>query len=418
MVANVLEKDSNIENVSCLKRRRGSLKMFEIKTIDKIATIGLKKFDSTSYKISDEIEAPHGILVRSSKIPESSIPDSVMAIARAGIGINNIPVSYCTQKGIVVFNTPGANANGVKELVLLGMLLSARHVFDAISYVKSLDINSSHDDFNKLVEANKSKFRGVEIKEKTLGVVGLGSIGIMVANACVSLGMQVRGYDPFISVERAWSLSRNVLPAVSLNKMFSESDYLTLHVPLTDDTRGYLNKEKLSYLKKGCVVLNFSRGEIVNEDDILAELDAGHISNYVTDFPSEKLLKNNKVIAIPHLGASTMESEDNCATMVVDQMRDFLEDGNIKNSVNFPECSLERNSDYRLLVANNNVPNMLGQIATVLASEGLNIVNMVNKSKGNIAYNIFDISAPINQTVQDKIKNINGVIMQRVISKN
>jgi len=388
--------------------------MYKIKTIDKISSTGLKRLDSDQYEIASDINHPNVLLVRSSKINEITIEASVLAIGRAGIGVNNIPIEFCTQKGIVVFNTPGANANGVKELVLLGMLLSARNVKDAIDYVNSIKATST-EQFNKLVEANKSKFVGFELKGKRLGVVGLGAIGIMVANDSVSLGMQVQGYDPYISVERAWSLSRNVAPATSFDKMLAESDFLTLHVPLTDNTRGFLNKDKLANLKKGSVILNFSRGEIVNEKDLLTALDEKRIASYVTDFPSDKLINHPSVIAIPHLGASTLESEENCATMIVDQIQDFIENGNIKNSVNFPESYLERNTDFRLIVANHNIPNMIGQITTALASESLNIVNMVNKSKGNIAYNIMDLSNEISEKALRKLKEINGVIMHRVI---
>jgi len=387
--------------------------MFKIKTLDKIANIGLKLFDS-QYQVSNAVDDPQAIFVRSSKLSESDLKPSLYAIGRAGIGVNNIPVSLCTQKGIVVFNTPGANANGVKELVLLGMLLGARSVIDSVNYVQTLK-TAPAEDFDKLVEANKSKFKGFEIKDKKLGVVGLGSIGIMVANDCVSLGLHVEGYDPYISVERAWSLSRNVKKASTLEKMLSESDFLTLHVPLTDQTRKYINKEKLAHVKKGCILLNFSRGEIVDEADLIEALDQRIISKYITDFPSQRLIQHEHVISIPHLGASTHESEDNCATMVVEQVKEYLENGNIKNSVNFPECSLERNVGHRLLVANQNVPNMLGQIGTVLADEKLNIINMVNKSKGDIAYNIVDVSDEITDAVLSKIRNISGVIMQRVI---
>lgn len=387
--------------------------MFFIKPIDKIANVGLKLFDS-QYQISNTIDNPHAILVRSSKLTESDLIPSLYAIGRAGIGVNNIPVSLCTQKGIVVFNTPGANANGVKELVLLGMLLGARNIIDSVGYVQTLK-DAPAEEFDKLVEANKSQYKGFELKNKRLGVVGLGSIGIMIANDCLSLGMHVEGYDPYISVERAWSLSRNVKKASTLEKMLSESDFLTLHVPLTDQTRKFMNKEKFAHIKKGCILLNFSRGEIVDEADLLEALDQRIIAKYITDFPSKNLVGHEHVICIPHLGASTHESEDNCATMVVEQIKDYLENGNIKNSVNFPECSLERNIGHRLLVANQNVPNMLGQIGTVLAEEKLNIINMVNKSKGDIAYNIVDVSNEITDAVLSKIQKISGVIMQRII---
>jgi len=313
----------------------------------------------------------------------------------------------------VVFNTPGANANGVKELVLAGLLLSSRRIFPGLQWCKGLV--GKGDEVPNLVEKGKNDFTGPEIKGKRLGVIGLGAIGVMVANDALELGMQVTGYDPFISVEAAWGLSRNVKRARGLESLFAESDYITLHVPLTEKTKGYINKERFNTMKKGARILNFARGGLVNNADLFDALNEGIVSCYVTDFPDEELLKHDKVIAFPHLGASTPEAEDNCAIMAVNQTKDFLEYGNIKNSVNFPNCELDLTAKYRIIIANRNIPNMVGQITTILAAEKINIADMLNRGKADIAYNIIDIDGEVNASVLEKIKSIDGVIMVRLI---
>jgi len=389
--------------------------MFWIKQYNKIDKKGISKFEDGGFDLDSQKNVSNGaILLRSYKLTPDDIIDGTLAVGRAGIGVNNVPVSYCTENGIVVFNTPGANANSVKELVLMGLLIVSRNIKDAVDYAKSLK-NEDADEIKKLVEANKAKFKGFEIKGKKLGVIGLGAIGRSVANDAVSLGMDVIGFDPFMSVENAWELSRRVKAAKSLESMLSIVDFLTIHVPLTDGTRNLLDSEKLACMKKSSVILNFSRAEIINEDVIVKALNSGSIAKYVTDFPSKVLLNTAHVVNIPHLGASTAEAELNCAIMVSDQVKDFLENGNIKNSVNFPECYLERRGDSRLIVANYNIPNMVGQIATILANEGLNIVNMINKSRGDIAYNIVDITGKVSENVIKNIRKIDGVIMDRVL---
>jgi D-3-phosphoglycerate dehydrogenase len=389
--------------------------MYKIQTFNKISPVGLDRFPKNNYEIGDNVADPDGIIVRSAKLHDMEFSDNTKAIARAGAGVNNIPVDKCSDKGIVVFNTPGANANGVKELVLAGLFLSSRKVAEGISWAKS--IVGEVEDVSKTVEKEKSSFKGPEIKGKTLGVVGLGAIGVMVANAAVSLGMDVIGYDPYLSVNAAWGLSMNVKRAEDLNSLFAQSDYITLHVPQTDATKGMVNADKINLMKDGVRVLNFSRGGLVNDDDILAAMESGKVAKYVTDFPNEKLLKSDKVIGIPHLGASTPESEDNCAMMAVDQIRDFLETGNIRNSVNYPEAVLPKaEKTMRLTLIHKNVPNMVGQITTILANEKMNIDDMLNKSRGELAYSIIDVH---NQKVSEgtiaKLEAIEHVLRVRVI---
>jgi len=387
--------------------------MYKIQTLNKISALGLDLFPRDDYEIASEFINPDAILVRSQNMLEMNIPESVKAIARAGAGVNNIPVEKCTAAGVVVFNTPGANANGVKELVLAGLLLSSRRIFPGLQWCKGLV--GKGDEVPNLVEKGKNDFIGPEIKGKRLGVIGLGAIGVMVANDALELGMQVTGYDPFISVEAAWGLSRNVKRARGLESLFAESDYITLHVPLTEKTKGYINKERFNTMKKGARILNFARGGLVNNADLFDALNEGIVSCYVTDFPDEELLKHDKVIAFPHLGASTPEAEDNCAIMAVNQTKDFLEYGNIKNSVNFPNCELDLTAKYRIIIANRNIPNMVGQITTILAAEKINIADMLNRGKADIAYNIIDIDGEVNASVLEKIKSIDGVIMVRLI---
>ena len=389
--------------------------MYKIQTLNKISTYGLEIFPRDDYEIASEILNPDAIIVRSASMLEMEFAGSIKAIARAGAGVNNIPVDRCSNQGIVVFNTPGANANGVKELVLAGLLLSSRRIVPGINWAKGLV--GKGDEVPKLIEKGKSDYTGPEIKGKKLGVIGLGAIGVMVANSAMDLGMQVSGYDPFISVEAAWGLSRNVKRARGLETLLAESDYITLHVPLNDKTRGMINKERLAIIKKGVRILNFARGGLVNNADLMEALTSGIVGTYVTDFPDEELLKMDKVIAIPHLGASTPESEDNCAIMAVNQLRNFLENGNVKNAVNFPDCELDSVSRTRVLIANRNIPNMVGQITSILAAEKINIDDMINRHKGDYAYNIIDINGVVADAVIEKLKGIDGVIMVRKIER-
>lgn len=389
--------------------------MFKIQTLNKIAMIGIDVFPREQYEIASDIVNPDAILVRSADMHNLQLPASVKAIGRAGAGVNNIPVEACSKRGVVVFNTPGANANGVKELVLAGLLMSSRRIVPAIEWAKTL--KGKGKEVGPLVEKGKNDFVGPEIKGKKLGVIGLGAIGVMVANDAVSLGMEVAGYDPYISVEAAWGLSRTVRRATSLDQLLSQSDYITLHVPLIDQTKGMLRAEKFALMKKGVRIINLARGGLVKNADILEALKTGAVGCYVTDFPDDDLLDVPGVIAIPHLGASTPEAEDNCAVMAVEQVRDYLENGNIKNSVNFPACALPAMGRNRILVANANVPNMVGQITTVLAGDKINIADMMNKSAGDFAYNIIDIDGQVSEAQVEKLRKIEGVVMARLIPK-
>ncbi|MBN2108107.1 MAG: phosphoglycerate dehydrogenase [Deltaproteobacteria bacterium] len=387
--------------------------MFKIQTLNKISSRGLDLLPHETYEYASELANPDGILVRSQAMHDMELSASLKGIARAGAGVNNIPIDKCSERGIAVFNTPGANANAVKELVLLGLLMASRRVYQGICWSKSLAGKGA--DVPKLIEKGKSNYDGPEIKGKKLGVIGLGAIGVMVANDAEALGMEVSGFDPFMSIEAAWGLSRTVKKAVSIDSLLAESDYITLHVPLNDSTRGKVNKEKFEIMKKGVRILNFSRGEIVDSKAMLDAISAGIVECYVTDFPTDDMLGNDKIIPIPHLGASTPESEDNCAIMAVAQLRDFLESGNIKNSVNFPECFLPPSGTQRITIANKNVPNIIGQITSVLAQAGLNIADMLNKSKKDYAYNIIDIDGTVSDDVVAKLKAVEGVIAVRLI---
>ncbi len=387
--------------------------MYKIQTLNKISAQGLELFPRDNYEIASELLHPDAILVRSFKMHDMAIPDSVRGIARAGAGVNTIPVDECTKRGIVVFNTPGANANGVKELAIAGLFLCSREIFPAAAWARSLI--GKGDEVPKLIEKGKSQFVGPEIAGKKLGVIGLGAIGVMVANAAVALGMQVTGYDPYISVEAAWGLSRDVQRAVGLDSLIAESDYITVHVPLNDKTRGLINRDKFSLMKKGVRLLNLARGGLVNNEDLKTAIAEGIVRCYVTDFPDEDLLKIDQVIALPHLGASTPESENNCAVMAVNQLRDFLENGNLTNSVNFPDCQMGPKAGVRIIIANENVPNMVGQITSVLAEQQANIADMLNKHRGGLAYNIIDLDNDITPEQEEKLRGITGVIMVRVI---
>jgi D-3-phosphoglycerate dehydrogenase len=386
--------------------------MYRIDLLNKISEKGLSIF-TDKYEYRADMPDPDGIMVRSKEMKDMTLPASVKAIARAGAGVNNIPIDKCSEKGIVVFNTPGANANGVKELVILGMIIAARNAADGIVWAKGLV--GEGDKVPDLIEKGKSKFVGTEIQGKTLGVVGLGAIGTMVANAADSLGMEVWGFDPFLSIEAAWKLSRTIKKAPNLDRLLAESDYISLHVPQNKDTKGLINSGKFAIMKKGVVLLNFARGGLVDTASLKKAIAEGIVRCYVTDFPDEEVIKTEKVIGIPHLGASTEESEENCAIMAALQLMDFLENGNIKNSVNFPECNLDRNGKKRITITNQNMPGMIEKITKMLAENKLNVANMINKSKGNLAYNIIDLEGDVGEGLVKKIQAIEGVVAVRVI---
>lgn len=390
--------------------------MFKIKTYNKISPRGLDLLPRDQYEVSSEVVNADGFILRSYKLHDEPFPDSLMAIARAGAGVNNIPVGHCTENGIVVFNTPGANANGVKELVLCALFLASRKIVQGIEWAKT-QIGEG-DQVPKLIEKNKSQFAGPEIKDKTLGVIGLGAIGVNVANDAHDLGMNVIGFDPFLSVDSAWGLSRNIQKAVSLDHLLAEADYLSIHAPLTDKTRGMFNTDKFSIMKKGVRILNFARGGLVNNDDLKQALDDETVACYVTDFPDENLLKHDKVIGIPHLGASTPESEDNCAVMAATQLKNYLECGNVVNSVNFPDCEMQFTGDIRIIVINKNIPAMVQKITGVLADRNINISNMLNRHQDEYAYNIIDIEGDFDNKVVEELKAIDGIITARVIECN
>jgi len=389
--------------------------MHKIRTINNISEKGLSRFPAERYELGDAITDPEVILVRSQQLTDDDAVPSLRAVGRAGAGVNNIPVADYTDKGIVVFNTPGANANAVKELVMVGLLLSCRGIIPGIEYVNSLGEHSDKAELNKLVESSKKQYKGRELKGKTLGVLGLGAIGSMVADMALQMEMNVVGYDPVLSVEAAWRLSSKVEKMESLQMLFSRSDIISLHVPAMDATRGMINSEALSQFRDGAVLLNFAREEIVNKDDISEALDSGKISQYISDFPTPGLIGKPGVVSTPHLGASTEEAEENCAMMVADQVRDFLENGNIKNSVNFPSLSLERTAGcYRIAMANRNVPRILGSVLSILADRDINIVDILNKSREDVAYNLIDIQTEPSEDLLEEILAIDGVINVRV----
>ncbi len=389
-------------------------RMFKIQTLNKIDTEGLNLFPLDKYEIASDIPSPDAIILRSFNMHDSSLPTSIKAVARAGAGVNNIPIEKCTENGIVVFNTPGANANGVKELVIAGLLLASRDITDAVAWAKTL--LGKGEEVPGLIEQGKKNYAGQEIQGKTLAVVGLGAIGVLVANAAHALGMKVVGFDPYMSVKQALQLSNQVKFVKGIQSLLSQADYLTLNIPLTPETKGYINKEKFGMMKAGVRILNFARGGLVDLNALETAVMSGKVARYVTDFPNDKTLNMKNVISIPHLGASTKESETNCAVMAVNQLKDFLEDGNIKNSVNFPEAQMDRNGGIRILIANQNIPNMVSQISSVLAAEGLNIDNMLNKKHENIAYNIIDIAQTrIDASLIKKLQTIKGVFMVRII---
>ncbi|WP_026560059.1 phosphoglycerate dehydrogenase [Bacillus sp. J37] len=392
-------------------------KVKTIKTLNNIAEVGLNVFSKGNYTIDNDSENPDAIVLRSYNMHSMEFANNLKAIARAGAGVNNIPVDKCTDQGIVVFNTPGANANAVKEMVLTTLMASSRNLFAGVQWTKSLEAEG--DQIPKLVEAGKKQFVGKEIKGKTLGVIGLGAIGALVANDALGLDMDVIGFDPFISVDTAWNLSRKVQRAMSLEQLYANSDYITVHVPLTPDTKGMFNEETFAIMKTGVHILNFSRGELVNEENMREALESGKVGKYVTDFPNENVLKMNNVVPIPHLGASTKESEENCAIMAARQVKDFLETGNIKNSVNFPNASLPYTGKRRVATFHKNVPNMVGQITQAISSYHLNIADMVNRSRGEYAYTMIDIDNEVNGDIipqlEAQITNIEGIVTTRLI---
>jgi len=386
--------------------------MFVIRTYNAISPTGLARFDSTRYAVSSESTNPSGVLLRSYKLTREELPSTVVAVARAGAGTNNIPTSELTGKGIVVFNTPGANANAVKELICAGLMMSSRDIFGGLKFVDELG-DQLVEELDPLLESEKKRFAGTEVYGKTLGIVGLGAIGSLVANMALDLGMRVVGYDPAISIEAAWRLSSRDEKMSSLDAVLKESDYITLHVPAIDATKGMINSESISRMKPRVKLLNFARKEIVNADDIIAALDAGKVGSYVTDFPTLELIGHPKVLAMPHIGASTGEAEDNCAVMAADLLINFLENGNIKNSVNFPDTSMARGSEFRLTFSNSNVPNVLSTVLNQISATGANVIDLVNQSRNEIAYNIMDIDQPVTDELMDAISNLDGVIRVR-----
>ena len=385
--------------------------MYNIKTLNKISNVGLSKFDKSKYVYGDDIENPDAIMVRSASMHDMEMPKSLLAIARAGAGTNNIPVADCADKGIVVFNTPGANANAVKELVILGLLLSSRKVTKAIDWCKT--IKDEGDNVGKTVEKGKSAFAGPEITGKTLGVIGLGAIGRLVADAAVDLGMKVVGYDPFLPADA--QLKAGITVNNNLDEIFPVVDYLTVHVPLTDDTKEMINRESIDKMKNTVRIMNFARGALANSDDVIEALEDGRMAAYVTDFPDAKLIGVDGVIAIPHLGASTPESEENCAVMGASELIDYLENGNIKNSVNMPTVAMAKSGSVRVTVIHKNQPNMIAFITDTISKDGVNIASFEDKNRGAIAYSIIDCDTDVSTSVVSDIEKIDGVIKVRVI---
>ena len=388
--------------------------MFKILTLNNISDKGLSRLPSDRYSVASEATDPDAVLLRSFKMHDMEIPSSVRAIGRAGAGVNNIPVDKMTSLGVPVFNAPGANANAVKELVLAGLLMASRNIGPAMKFAGSL--SGTDEEISKATESGKKNFVGGELPSRTLGVVGLGAIGLRVANAALALGMKVVGYDPLISVQSAWQLSSGVEQAQSLDHLFSICDAISVHVPLLDATRGLVSKERIGMMPKGGIVVNLARGGICDDDAVLAALDSGHLQSYVIDFPTGQLLGHDKVLSFPHLGASTDEAEENCAIMVADQVREYLEEGTITNSVNFPDAQMPRTPGERITVSNANVPNMVGQISTLLADAGLNIADLLNKSRGEVAYTIIDIDGKVSPETIANIESIEGVLSVRHLS--
>ena len=386
---------------------------FKILTLNNVSVRGLERLPRERYEVASEIGHPDAILLRSADMHSMDVPASVLAVARAGAGTNNIPVAKLSRRGIPVFNAPGANANAVKELVLAGLFLAARNICQAWGFVRAIE-GDDHA-IEDAIEKGKKKFVGHELPSRTLGVVGLGAIGVEVANAALALGMKVRGYDPQITVQRAWQLSSGVEQALSLDDLFARSDIITVHVPLTDATRGLVNESRLRLMRRGSAILNFARAPIVDQAAILSAMEQGQVATYVCDFPTRALKDHPKVVALPHLGASTGEAEENCAVMVADTLRDYLENGNVRNSVNFPEAVLPRVGGHRIAIANDNVPNMVGQISTCLAGAKLNIADLLNKSRGDLAYTLIDTDAEVPPAVMEQLRSIDGVLAARLV---
>lgn len=389
--------------------------MYKVLTLNNIAVDGLRRLTRERYEVASEIAHPDAIILRSHNMHEMDIPNTVVAIARAGAGTNNIPVDTMSARGVPVFNAPGANANAVKELAIAGLLMAARNLCDARDYVQGL--KQKGDALSKSVEAGKKQFVGFELPGKTLGVVGLGAIGVEIANAGLELGMKVVGFDPAITVKRAWQLSSGVEHAETLDQLFQHANAVTVHVPLMDATRNLVNRDRIALMNEGGTIINFARNGVVDNDAALAALDSGKLHAYVSDFPTPELIAHPKVIVLPHLGASTGEAEENCAIMVAENLKDYLENGNVRFSVNFPECRLGRMDAYRITVANANVPNMVGQISTCLGDAGLNIEDLLNKSVGNLAYTIVDVNKPVTEEIESRLRDIDGVLILRNLGK-
>ena len=387
--------------------------MYRIKTFNKISPVGLNRFDPALYSVSESESSEDGILVRSAKLQDYEFPANLLGISRAGVGVNNIPLDRCSQAGIAVFNTPGANANAVKELVVCAMLIGSRDVDGAIQWVRQQV--ASGVDVTTVVEKGKSAFLGPEIYKKTLGVIGLGAIGSLVANLALDLGMDVYGYDPFLSVDSALRLDRHIHVVQDINELYKRADYITIHIHFTPKTEKMIDEKAIANMKRGVRFINLARGEIVDDDAMLAALDTGKVATYVTDFPNNRIVQAPHVIAMPHLGASTPESEQNCAVMAVDQLRDYLENGNIRNSVNLPNVTLERSGVMRMCIIHKNIPAMLANITTLLATDGVNVENLSNKSKGDYAYTLVDLGSKVGQTVINDVTHLPNVIRVRVI---
>jgi D-3-phosphoglycerate dehydrogenase len=385
--------------------------MKKILTLNNISPTGLEHFPRDDYEVAAEIQHPDAILLRSHNMHDMEVPASVKAVGRAGAGVNNIPVERLSQAGIAVFNAPGANANAVKELVIAGMLIASRNLCQAWAFARSLQGDDAA--IHKAIEAGKKKFVGFELPGKTLGVVGLGAIGVQVANGALAQGMHVIGFDPDITVKRAWEMSSQVRQATSIEELLANVDYVTFHVPLADASRNLINAERLKLVRDNLIILNFSRDGVVDDAAIIEAIDAGKVYAYVCDFPGNLLKNHPRVVALPHLGASTQQAEENCAVMVVEQVREYLENGNVRNSVNFPELFMPRNGGHRIAIVNANVPNMLGQISTCMAEAGLNILDMLNKSRGDLAYTLVDVDSPMQQDCLGQMAAIKGVLNAR-----
>ena len=386
---------------------------YQIQTINNISARGLNRFDQNKYVLSDSTESPDAIMLRSQKLHDMEFDDNLKAIGRAGAGVNNIPVDKMTESGVPVFNAPGANANAVKELVIASLFVAQRNLYDAIAYTRSLE--TTGDALDKEVESGKKKFVGRELPDRTLGVVGLGAIGVEVANAAAALGMKVIAFDPGVTIENAWRLNRDVVKAASVDEMIVSSDFVTVHVPLMEATRHLINEERIRSMPDGVVLLNFARAGIVDDAAVLKAIDSGKVKNYITDFPTTETIKHSGVITMPHLGASTAEAEENCAVMVADQLQNFLEHGNICNSVNFPTTELSRKSDFRLALIHRNVPDMVGQISHLLGQSSVNIVHMINESRGEVACTLIDVEQEVSTQTLDAIAAIDGLMKARLI---